>query len=77
MLEQLLTSRTRVRILSLLMFNQDRDYHLREIARLIDISPIYVGKELNNLLKLNLVNKSKKGNLSIYSINKKKLISQK
>ena len=51
------------------MFNQDKDYHLREISRIIDISPIYVGKELNNLLKLKLVNKLKKGNLSIYSIN--------
>jgi predicted nucleotidyltransferase len=52
------------------MFNQDADYHLRGIARLINVSPVYVGKELDNLSKLNLVKKSKKGNLSIYSINK-------
>lgn len=70
MLKQLFTSKTRVKILNLLMFNQDKDYHLREIARLIDVSPVYAGKELNNLLKLSLVNESKKGNLNIYSINK-------
>lgn len=69
MIEQLFTSKTRVKILLLLMFNQDKDYHLREIARIVDTSPVYVGKELDNLLKLNLVNKLKKGNLSIYSIN--------
>lgn len=70
MLERLLTSKTRVRILELLMFNQDKEYHLREIARLIKISPIYAAKELANLAKLNLAKKSKKANLSIYSINK-------
>lgn len=53
------------------MFNQDREYHLRGIARLTSISPIYAAKELNNLTKLNLVKKSKKANLSIYSINRK------
>src|SRR3989338_3701132 len=74
MLEQLITSKTRIRILTLLMFNRDKEYHLREIARLIDISPKYVGKELEKLLKINLVNKYEKGNLNIYSINKKSII---
>ena len=70
MLERLFTSKTRIKLLILLMFNQDQDYHLREIARIINISPIYTKKELENLSKLNLVNKTSKGNLSIYSINK-------
>lgn len=74
MLEQLFTSKTRIRILSLLMFNQDNEYHLREIARLIKISPKYVGKELEKLLKINLVNKYEKGNMNIYSINKSNVI---
>ena len=52
------------------MFNQDREYHLREIARLIKTSPIYAAKELDNLAKLNLVKKSKKANLNIYSVNR-------
>jgi len=74
MLEQLFTSKTRIRILSLLMFNQDREYHLREIGRLINISPKYVGKELEKLLKINLVNRYQKGNMNIFSINKNNII---
>ncbi len=70
MLERLFTSKTRIKILTLLMFNQDREYHLREIARLIKTSPIYAAKELDNLAKLNLVKKSKKANLNIYSVNR-------
>lgn len=57
-----------------MLFNQDKEYHLREIARLINISPKYVGKELEKLLKVNLVNRYEKGNMSIYSINKKNII---
>lgn len=70
MLEHLITSKTRVKILKLLMFNQEKDYHLREISRLVSTSPIYAAKELDNLTKVNLVKKSKKANLNIYSINK-------
>ena len=70
MLEHLFTSKTRIRILNLLMFNQEKDYHLREISRLISASPIHVAKELDNLARLNLVKKLKKANLNIYSINK-------
>ena len=44
------------------MFNQDKEYHLREIAGIIKVSPIYAAKELDNLAKLNLVRKSKKAN---------------
>jgi len=74
MLEQLFTSKTRIRILSLLMFNQDKEYHLRGIARLIGISPKYVGKELEKLLKINLVNRYERGNMNIFSINKSNII---
>lgn len=74
MLEQLFTSKTRIRILSLLMFNQDKEYHLREIARLINVSPKHVGKELEKLMKINLVTRYEKGNMSIYSIKKNNII---
>ena len=70
MLERLFTSKTRIKILILLMFNQDSQFHLRDIARQIDISPIYVSKELSNLEKLNLVGKEAKGNLHLFQINK-------
>ena len=69
MLEKLFTSKTRTRLLMLLLFNQKRDYHLRELARLVQTSPIHVAREMENLATLNLVKKTKKANLSIYSIN--------
>ena len=70
MLEKLFTSKTRTRILELLIFNSDRELHLRGISREVKITPIYVRKELQNLKELNLVLESKKGNLSLFQINK-------
>jgi len=70
MLEKLFTSKTRIRILELLIFNPDREFHLREISRKIKITPIYVRRELQNLKELNLVLESKKGNLSLFRINR-------
>lgn len=74
MIERLLTSKTRISLIKLLMFNQDKEYHLREISRIIKTSPIYTSKELENLTKFNLVKKEKIANLSIYSINKENII---
>jgi predicted nucleotidyltransferase len=70
MLERLFTSNTRIEILKLLIFNQDKQYHLREIGRQIKISPIYVSKELANLKAMNLVQEEEKGNLRLFQINK-------
>jgi predicted nucleotidyltransferase len=69
MLERLFTSKTRVRVLELLLFS-DVPLHIREIARRVGITATYVGKELHNLEVLNLVRKSKKGNLYLYEINR-------
>ncbi len=71
MLEKLFTSKTRVRILGLLIFNPEKQFYLREISRKIKITPIYVKKELKNLKELNLVLESKKGNMSFFQINRK------
>jgi predicted nucleotidyltransferase len=71
MLERLLTSKTRLEILKLLLFNPDEQLHLREISRKIKTTPVYVRKELKNLEELNLVTMSKKANLSLFSANKK------
>lgn len=70
MLKRLFTSKTRIKILKLLMFNQGKEYHLREIARLTGASPIYSSKELDNLIRMNLVKKSNRANLNIYLINR-------
>jgi predicted nucleotidyltransferase len=70
MLKKLFSSNTRVKILSLFLFNDDLNYYVREISKLIDAHPSQVLKELSNLEDLNLIVKYKKGNLSIYKINK-------
>ena len=74
MLEKLFTSKTRTNILKLLVFNSDKQFYLRELAREIKTTPVYVKKELQNLEKLNLVCESKKGNQILFQINKKCLI---
>jgi len=74
MLERLFTSKTRVKILRVLIFNSSRQFHLRELSREIKKTPIYVKKELENLKKLNLIKESKKRNLSLFQINKESVI---
>lgn len=70
MIEKLFTSKTRTRILKILLFNPGKEFHLRELSREIGITPIYVKKELVNLEELNLVLSSKRGNLNLFQINK-------
>jgi predicted nucleotidyltransferase len=68
MLEKLLKSNTMVKILGLLIVSGP--LHLREIARRVKVTPIYVGKELKNLEALGLVLNKRIGNLSMWEINK-------
>ena len=67
-LKLLFTSKTRIKILNLLLFN-NKSFHLRDISRKINITPIYVSKELKNLEKINLVKKTKLANLTLYKVN--------
>lgn len=68
MLEKLLKSKTMVKVLELLLFSGE--LHLREIARRVEVTPVYVGKELGNLESLGLVLSRKVGNLSMWEINR-------
>ncbi|MDI6903502.1 MAG: nucleotidyltransferase domain-containing protein [Methanocellales archaeon] len=70
MLEKLLTSKTRVKILELLILNADSEFYLRETAKRVGISPAYVKKELENLQELNLILQRKRGNMILFKINK-------
>ncbi len=75
MLERLFTSKTRVKLLSEILPNSDREYHIRELSRIIDISPIYVQKELKNLQSLGLLTSRKQGNMILYALDKRSTIS--
>lgn len=76
MLEKLFNSKARFKILKLLLFNKDKEYHLREISKKTKLASSVVFHELNNLKSLNLVSYEKKANLVIYSINNNQPIIQ-
>ncbi|TVL98824.1 MAG: hypothetical protein CV087_20340 [Candidatus Brocadia sp. WS118] len=75
MLERLFTSSTRVKILTEILLNSDKEYHIRELSRIIGISPIYVQKELKNLQDLGLLVSRKKGNMVLYTLDKNSTIA--
>ncbi|TBR24754.1 MAG: hypothetical protein EPO63_03260 [Candidatus Nitrosotenuis sp.] len=75
MLEGLFTSKTRVKLLSEMLLNSEREYHIRELSRIIGISPIYVQKELKNLQSLGLLISRKQGNMVLYVLDKRSTIS--
>jgi predicted nucleotidyltransferase len=68
MLERLFTSKTRVSILEEFLLNPGTEYHIRELARIIETTPIYVQKELKNLESLGLLNSRRKGNMVLYKL---------
>ncbi len=70
MLEALFTSMVRVKILSELLVNTEREYHIRELSRTVKAYPMQVRKELNSLESLGLVNREKKGNMILYRLDK-------
>lgn len=74
MLERLFTSETRVKILTEILLNSDKEYHIRQLARIIDKSPILVQKELKNIENLGLLQHRKQGNMVLYSIEKNSAI---
>lgn len=55
MLEQIFSSRTRVKLLRLFLINPQKSYYIREITRLIDERINSVRRELKNLEKLGMV----------------------
>ena len=73
MLESLFTSKARVKILEIFLLNKEREFHIRELARILDISPPYIMKEFNNLKTLGILSERKDGNMIFYKINKSKM----
>ena len=69
MLVGLFRCKTTFKILRLLFVHQ-RMFHLREIAREIECSPIFVKKELTRLARLGFVFNSKTENKSYWEINR-------
>ena len=69
MLEQLLTSRTRSKILELFLSRPHLEIHLREIGRRIDENYNSTRRELNHLESLSLLISRKDGNQRYFRMN--------
>ena len=49
MLERLFVSKTRIKLLEAFLLQPNTEYHIRELARIVNDIPINVQKELKNL----------------------------
>ncbi len=76
MLERLFTSKSRVKLLELLLLNPTEEFHLREISRRTHVSASYVKREMTNLMNLGLVLKRSQGNLTLFKFNKDSPIAE-
>lgn len=69
MIEQLLGSKTRVKLLQLFMGNPNRSFYVREITRKIDEQINSVRRELSNLLSIGIIVSDTTNNRLYYEVN--------
>lgn len=65
--ERLFTSRTRVKLLELLLLQPQREIHVREICRITGLNINAVRRELANLEGLGILRSRKAGNARFYT----------
>ncbi|MDK2988832.1 MAG: hypothetical protein PWR16_361 [Methanoculleus sp.] len=70
MLEVLITSETRVRLLTLFLMNPGKEYYIRQIERLVGKNYALVRKELTRLESFGLLTSEVKGNQTYYSVDR-------
>lgn len=71
MIEQLLGSKTRVKLLQLFLSNPNRSFYVREITRKIDEQINSVRRELSNLLNIGIIVSDTTNNRLYYEANQK------
>jgi len=71
MIEQLLGSKTRVKLLQLFYSNPNRSFYVREITRKIDEQINSVRRELSNLLNIGIILSDTNNNRLYYEVNQK------
>ena len=69
MLELFTKSKIRQKIILLFIYNQNREFYLSEIAKIVGTSAGTTQRELNKLLENDFILYKKKANLSIYTLN--------
>ena len=70
MINKLFSSKTRVEILKLLLFNPENSFYQRQISALTHQSIRGVQREVEKLQQLGLIEKSVQGNRIYYKVNK-------
>jgi len=69
MLEPLIPSKTRIRLLTLFLMNPGKEYYIREIERMTGEKYYAVHSELSNLESFGLLTKVRRGNQLYFSVN--------
>jgi predicted nucleotidyltransferase len=70
MLEMLIPSQTRVRLLTLFLLNPGTEYYIREIERVTGENFSAIHSELKNLETFGLLSKTRKGKQIFYTVNR-------
>lgn len=70
MLEALIPSRTRVKLLTLFLLNPEREFYVREIVRMTEENMNSVRRELANLESFGLITGKKSGLQQYYTVNR-------
>ncbi len=70
MLEELFSSKARIEILKLFLFNPEKRYYMRQISKLSEQSIRGVQREIDKLKKIGLLEESIEGNRNYYRVNK-------
>ena len=70
MLEELFSSKARIEILKLFLFNPEKRYYQRQIASLSEQPIRGVQREIDKMKKIGLVEESIEGNRNYYQVNK-------
>jgi len=71
MLNKLFSSKTRVEILKLFLFNANNSFYQRQISSLVKQSIRGVQREVDKLNRIGIIEKSTQGNRIYYKLNKK------
>lgn len=68
-LENLIQSKVKQKLLKLFLFNQNKAYHTRELSRIVEEPVSAVQRELKKLVDLQLLDRTPKGNTVSYTLN--------
>lgn len=70
MLQRLLKSKTRVKLLTLFLMNPEREMYIRETVRITNENINAIRRELSNLEEIGLLKSRRRGNTKSYTVNK-------